>query len=67
MEQTYSKTYPLLYKNISSPVGEISDYIDKRRKRRLKSLQTRWFKFNQLCMGGIEPNTIYTIAGISGK
>jgi len=27
---------------------------------------TRWSKFNRQCMGGIEPNAIYTIAGISG-
>ena len=31
------------------------------------SLKTRWAKFNRQCMGGIEPNTVYTIAGISGS
>jgi replicative DNA helicase len=42
-------------------------YIDKRRKGIEKSLKTRWEKFNTLCMGGIEPNAVYTVAGISGS
>lgn len=67
MDQTsYNKqVYPLLYKNIGEAANEITQYIDQRRKRIIRSLQTRWFKFNNLCMGGIEPNTIYTFAGIS--
>jgi len=56
---------PIDYKNISIAADEITNYIDKRRKRIIKSLQTRWFKFNNLCMGGVEPNTIYTFAGVS--
>jgi replicative DNA helicase len=69
MEQIqYNKqVYPLLYKNIANPAEEIKDYINKRRKKEIKSLQTRWFRFNKLCMGGIEPNAIYSIAGISGS
>ena len=56
----------LRYKHISSSADEIVAYIDDRRTGKTSSLKTRWAKFNKLCMGGIEPNTIYTIAGISG-
>ena len=54
-------------KHISEPTKEILDYIDNRRKGVVKSLRTRWKKFNNTCMGGIEPNTIITVAGISGS
>lgn len=57
----------LSYKHISEPTLEILRYIDNRRKGVNKSLKTRWSKFNRSCMGGIEPNTIYTIAGVSGS
>lgn len=57
----------LKYKHITEPTKEILHYIDNRRKGYTTSLQTRWLKFNNQCMGGIEPNTIYTIAGISGN
>jgi hypothetical protein len=64
MEQTfYNRAYPLKYRHIKEPTEEIVEYIDKRRKGITKSLSTRWSKFNNICMGGIEPNTIYTIAG----
>lgn len=56
----------LKYKHISKATDEILEYIDKRRKGTVKSLKTRWEKFNNVCMGGIEPNSIYTIGGISG-
>jgi hypothetical protein len=56
----------LKYNHISKPTDEIVQYIDNRRKYKVKSLKTRWSKFNDLCMGGIEPNVIYTICGISG-
>lgn len=65
MEQTLSKG--LHYRHIKEPTAEILRYIDNRRKGVNKSLKTRWSKFNRQCMGGIEPNTIYTIAGISGS
>lgn len=65
MEQTSCK--PLEYKNINKPTNEIINYINERRKGSISSLKTRWAKFNKQCMGGIEPNTIYTIAGISGS
>lgn len=65
MEQTLNRILP--YKHIEKPTSEILKYIDNRRKGITKSLKTRWHKFNKQCMGGIEPNTIYTIAGISGS
>jgi len=45
---------------------EAINYIAGRREHKVVSLKTRWKKFNKQCMGGIEPNTVYTIAGISG-
>jgi predicted ATP-dependent serine protease len=65
MEQNYSK--PLPFKHISQSADEIVSYIDNRRKGIVKSLKTRWHKFNKVCMGGIEPNVIISIAGISGS
>jgi len=56
----------LKYEHISKATDDIVKYIDERRTGKIESLRTRWKKFNRLCMGGIEPNTIYTIAGISG-
>ena len=51
-----------------SVVGlEALNYICGRRELSISSLKTRWAKFNKQCMGGIEPNTVYTIAGISGS
>lgn len=46
---------------------EAIDYIAGRREHSIVSLKTRWNKFNKQCMGGIEPNTVMTIAGISGS
>ena len=65
MAQTWSK--PLPYRHISSATTEIISYIKNRRSGHVRSLKTKWDKFNRLCMGGVEPNTIYTIAGISGE
>src|SRR3972149_1145597 len=65
METNYTNT--LTFKHISHATDEIVKYIDNRRSGAIKSLKTRWEKFNKTCMGGIEPNTIYTIAGISGS
>lgn len=64
MEQTYSS---LKYQSISESTDEIVDYIDSRRNFKTFSLKTKWEKFNRLCMGGLEPNALYTIAGISGS
>jgi len=65
MEQTSSRI--LNYKHISSATNEIVKYIQDRRLNRVRSLRTRWDKFNKIAMGGIEPNAIYAIAGISGS
>ena len=65
MDKTSNKV--LKYKHIAEPTDEILRYIDNRRKGINKSLKTRWSKFNRQCMGGIEPNTIYSFAGISGS
>ena len=66
MEQVLNK-HKLYYKHISKASAEIESYISDRRYGKVKSLKTRWHKFNNLAMGGIEPNVIYTIAGISGS
>jgi len=57
----------LQYKHVSEPATEIVEYIVNRRSGIDKSLKTKWHKFNKQCMGGIEPNVIYSIAGISGS
>ena len=46
---------------------EAINYIEGRREHNIVSLKTRWEKFNRQCMGGIEPNLVMTIAGISGS
>jgi len=65
MEPTSSRILP--YRHISKPTDEILHYIKDRKSGKIRSLKTKWEKFNNLCMGGIEPNTIYTVAGISGS
>ena len=64
MEKQLNK---LNYVHIEGPTQEILEYIDSRRHGAVRSLKTRWHKFNRQCMGGIEPNTIYTICGVSGS
>lgn len=66
MEQNWNSNV-LKIQHIREPAKAIVQYIDDRRKGNTKSLKTRWLKFNRQCMGGIEPNVIYTIAGISGS
>lgn len=63
MEQKLSN----ILKPMSVVAQEAIDYISGRRNSTIISLKTRWKKFNKQCMGGIEPNTVYTIAGISGS
>lgn len=65
MEQTLNNM--LSVKHISDATDEILNYINHRRKGIIRSLRTRWPKFNRQCMGGIEPNVIYTVCGISGS
>lgn len=62
MEQSLYNIRP-----ISVVAQEAINYITGRKERNIVSLKTRWEKFNKQCMGGIEPNTVYTIAGISGS
>ena len=62
MEQNLSNVRPM-----SAVAQEAINYIRGRREHNIVSLKTRWEKFNKQCMGGIEPNTVYTIAGISGS
>ena len=62
MEQSLSKVRPM-----SVVAQEAINYVRGRREHNVVSLKTRWAKFNRQCMGGIEPNTVYTIAGISGS
>ena len=62
MEQNYCD----VIRPISVVAQEAVNYIAGRREHNITSLKTRWTKFNKQCMGGIEPNTVYTIAGISG-
>lgn len=63
MEQNLSN----LIRPMSIVAQEAINYISGRRDHSITSLKTRWAKFNKQCMGGIEPNTVYTIAGISGS
>ena len=63
MEQNYCD----VIRPISIVAQETINYIAGRREHNITSLKTRWTKFNKQCMGGIEPNTVYTIAGISGS
>lgn len=65
MEQKSYNTLP--FKHISKATDEIIDYMGQRKNHKIDSLRTRWPKFNTLCMGGIEPNAIYTFSGISGS
>ena len=62
MEQNYCD----VIRPMSVVAQEAVNYIASRREHNITSLKTRWTKFNKQCMGGIEPNTVYTIAGISG-
>ena len=62
MEQNLSKVRPM-----SVVAQEAINYIKGRKEHNIVSLKTRWEKFNKQCMGGIEPNNVYTIAGISGS
>ena len=62
MEQSLSKVRPMRV-----VAQEAINYVKGRKEHDVVSLKTRWAKFNKQCMGGIEPNTVYTIAGISGS
>lgn len=55
------------YKTIAQAADESVAYIRARKDHTIVPLETRWRKFNKVCCGGIEPNMIITIAGISGS
>ena len=55
------------YKTIAQAADESVAYIRARKDHTIVPLKTRWHKFNKVCCGGIEPNMIITIAGISGS
>lgn len=63
MEQNLSN----LVRPMKVVAQEAINYVEGRKTHDVVSLQTRWKKFNKQCMGGIEPNTIFTIGGISGS
>lgn len=65
MEQKSFNTLP--FKSISEVADESLEYIRKRKDKTIVPLKTRWNKFNKVCCGGIEPNMIVTIAGVSGS
>lgn len=65
MGQDSSKV--LNFKHISSATKEAVEYIESRKNHVIESLKTGSPKFDSVCMGGIEPNCIYTITGISGS
>ena len=55
------------FQTIAEVAEEATTYINNRRKHLITPLKTRWNKFNRACCGGIEPNMVFTIAGISGS
>lgn len=65
--ETVLNNKSLTFKHISHAASEIVEYINGRRLGTIRSLKTRWKKFNDCCEGGISPNSLYTIAGISGS
>ena len=67
MEQSSFNNLGFRIKTISQATREAVTYIKERKEHTIESLKTRWTKFNKYCMGGIEPNTVYTIAGMSGS
>ena len=66
-DDSYNPKYALEYRHISEPTEEIIQYIEDRRSGALSSLKTRWDKFDKVSMGGLDWNTIFTIAGMSGS
>lgn len=64
MEQNSFNSLPI--RHVSSVSQETIDYVKGRRDHNIVSLKTRWAKLNKQCMGGVEPNIVWTIPGISG-
>lgn len=67
MEQKSYTNRHLPYIHISQATNNIVKYIRDRREGVTRSLTTPWPAFNDSCMGGIEPNILITVAGISGS
>lgn len=67
MEGERKEPRGLKYIPIDVAAKEIITYMNDRREGRAKSLKTPWKKLNEACMGGIEWQTITTIAGMSGS
>ena len=66
MEMTSHKSSILESFHISKAVKDAIDYTEKRKSGEIKSLKTRWPKFN-LYAGGIEWGNMLTFAGVSGS
>lgn len=60
-------SFDLQIRPISVIADEALTYIEGRKNHKISSLKTRWSKFNKCCMGGIEPNVVHTISGISAS
>jgi replicative DNA helicase len=54
-------------KHISEVTNDLIRFVERRREGVERSLKTRWDKLNKLTMGGFEPNSVTTIAGMSGS
>lgn len=57
----------LTFSHISNASSTIIQYMKDRKEGNMKSLRTRWSKFNNSLCGGLEPNVVWTIGGISGS
>lgn len=67
MENTEQNAVKILpFESISQVANKSINYIKAKKNHSIVSLKTRWDKFNK-ATGGIEPNMIFTIAGISGS
>jgi hypothetical protein len=62
----YSTNKELSSISIEQAAKQAADYIAKRRSGEIKSLKTPWKKFNSVGLGGLEWQTITTVAGMSG-
>ena len=66
MEQESSKSN-LKIKSIKQAAIEELKYMKMRKEGKITSLKTRWNKFNQVSMNGLEWGSITTVAGMSGS
>jgi len=67
MSESGKKNITVLNKFSARQVAEQNqDYVDKRRKGLIKSMQTKFPRLDNYLMGGIELDTILTISALSG-